>query len=271
MLTRLMLLRQHLPGVLPGVLIHPLPPACVSRIPLNDRSHPQVPDANGYSHAQATTGTGEGHYRQPADELGVRRRLCRRGRRAALGPRPGPRGRAALGVARHGRRAAVARRLRGRQGGGGDRDRDRRLRDSSAARYAAGRRPDHRGPGARAPAVRPAGLPRVPASPATGPASSRAAPWTFCPGSRTPATTSSSATATAWSASTTSLNRCGCSVREASSVFEGVFANGRTVDASPQPTEVIRLRELLRTVRESQDLVPSLLPVGDGLLCAVKR
>jgi predicted O-methyltransferase YrrM len=54
-------------------------------------------------------------------------------------------------------------------------------------------------------------------------------------------------------------------------VFEGVFANGRTVDSGPQPTEVIRLRELLRAVRESQELVSSLLPVGDGLLCAVKR
>lgn len=38
-----------------------------------------------------------------------------------------------------------------------------------------------------------------------------------------------------------------------------------------QPAEVLRLRELLRTVRESTTLVPSLLPVGDGLLCAVKR
>ncbi|MEU6810270.1 O-methyltransferase [Streptomyces sp. NPDC046831] len=54
-------------------------------------------------------------------------------------------------------------------------------------------------------------------------------------------------------------------------VFEGVFAHGRTVDSGPQPTEVLRLRELLRTLRESPDLVPSLLPVGDGLLCAVKR
>ncbi|MEU7181840.1 O-methyltransferase [Streptomyces celluloflavus] len=53
--------------------------------------------------------------------------------------------------------------------------------------------------------------------------------------------------------------------------FEGVFADGRTVDAAEQPTEVLRLRELLRSVRESTALVPSLLPVGDGLLCAVKR
>ncbi|MEU5901095.1 MULTISPECIES: O-methyltransferase [Streptomyces] len=53
--------------------------------------------------------------------------------------------------------------------------------------------------------------------------------------------------------------------------FEGVFADGRTVDSGPQPVEVLHLRDLLRTVRESPDLVPSLLPVGDGLLCAVKR
>ncbi|MCC9739566.1 O-methyltransferase [Streptomyces sp. MNU89] len=54
-------------------------------------------------------------------------------------------------------------------------------------------------------------------------------------------------------------------------VFEGVFAHGRTMDASAQPLEVQRLRELLRTVRESTVLLSSLLPVGDGLLCAVKR
>ncbi|NLU67304.1 O-methyltransferase [Streptomyces sp. HNM0574] len=53
--------------------------------------------------------------------------------------------------------------------------------------------------------------------------------------------------------------------------FEGVFADGRTVDDAAQPAEVRTLRELLRTVRESEALTPSLLPVGDGLLCAVKR
>ncbi|WP_435974193.1 O-methyltransferase [Streptomyces sp. Qhu_M48] len=53
--------------------------------------------------------------------------------------------------------------------------------------------------------------------------------------------------------------------------FEGVFADGRTVDSAAQPAEVQRIRELLRTVRESQELIPSLLPVGDGLLCAVRR
>ncbi|MFJ8926935.1 MULTISPECIES: O-methyltransferase [unclassified Streptomyces] len=54
-------------------------------------------------------------------------------------------------------------------------------------------------------------------------------------------------------------------------VFQGVLAEGRTVDAGPQPVEVLRQRELLRAVRESPELVASVLPVGDGLLCAVKR
>ncbi|WP_309052759.1 O-methyltransferase [Streptomyces sp.] len=53
--------------------------------------------------------------------------------------------------------------------------------------------------------------------------------------------------------------------------FEGAFADGRTVDSSAQPAEVQRVRELLRAVRESQELLPTLLPVGDGLLCAVRR
>ncbi|WP_282694173.1 O-methyltransferase [Streptomyces sp. CC208A] len=53
--------------------------------------------------------------------------------------------------------------------------------------------------------------------------------------------------------------------------FEGVFAEGRTVDSGAQPAEVQRVRELLRTVRESSQLLPTLLPVGDGLLCAVRR
>ncbi|MEU1653436.1 MULTISPECIES: O-methyltransferase [Streptomyces] len=53
--------------------------------------------------------------------------------------------------------------------------------------------------------------------------------------------------------------------------FEGVFADGRTVDSAAQPAEVLRVRELLRAVRESHELLPTLLPVGDGLLCAVRR
>lgn len=43
------------------------------------------------------------------------------------------------------------------------------------------------------------------------------------------------------------------------------------MDSAAQPAEVLRLRELLRTVRESQELQSTLLPVGDGLLCAMRR
>ncbi|MDB1086880.1 O-methyltransferase [Streptomyces sp. ACA25] len=53
--------------------------------------------------------------------------------------------------------------------------------------------------------------------------------------------------------------------------FAGVFADGRTVDSAAQPAEVLGLRELLWTIRESEELVPALLPVGDGLLCAVRK
>lgn len=53
--------------------------------------------------------------------------------------------------------------------------------------------------------------------------------------------------------------------------FEGLFADGRTFGPGPQPVEVSRLRDLSRVVREHPDLIPSLLPVGDGLLCAVVR
>ncbi|MFD3805747.1 O-methyltransferase [Streptomyces sp. NPDC058611] len=53
--------------------------------------------------------------------------------------------------------------------------------------------------------------------------------------------------------------------------FEGVFSDGRTVDSAAQPVEVLRVRELLRSVRESPALEAALLPVGDGLLCAVRR
>jgi predicted O-methyltransferase YrrM len=53
--------------------------------------------------------------------------------------------------------------------------------------------------------------------------------------------------------------------------FAGVFADGRTVESAAQPAEVLILRELLRSLRESDQLIPALLPVGDGLLCAARR
>ena len=116
-----------------------------------------------------------------------------------------------------------------------------------------------------------AGVPRRRVRRAIGPASSRAAPSTYCRGSRTADTTWSSATATGWSAWTTSLNRCACCDP---AVWSASRVSSRTAARStrrPQPAEVLRLRELLRAVRESQELMATLLPVGDGLLCAVRR
>jgi predicted O-methyltransferase YrrM len=53
--------------------------------------------------------------------------------------------------------------------------------------------------------------------------------------------------------------------------FEGTFAEGRTMDAAHQEPEVLRLRELMRSVRDDAALAPVLLPTDDGLLCAVRR
>ena len=45
----------------------------------------------------------------------------------------------------------------------------------------------------------------------------------------------------------------------------------RTADGSNIDPETEAIREALNAVRDNEDLVPSLLPVGDGLLVAVKR
>jgi predicted O-methyltransferase YrrM len=53
--------------------------------------------------------------------------------------------------------------------------------------------------------------------------------------------------------------------------FEGVFAEGRALDAAHHGPDLKALRELVLAIHESDALVPALLPTGDGLLCAVKR
>jgi predicted O-methyltransferase YrrM len=45
----------------------------------------------------------------------------------------------------------------------------------------------------------------------------------------------------------------------------------RTADGSNIDTETEAIRNALSAVKDNEDLVPSLLPVGDGLLVAVKR
>ncbi|MFG2906198.1 O-methyltransferase [Kitasatospora sp. NPDC048286] len=53
--------------------------------------------------------------------------------------------------------------------------------------------------------------------------------------------------------------------------FEGVFQEGRLAEPELQDPQTGAVRDLVRDVRESEDLLPALLPVSDGLLCAIKR
>ncbi|MBV6700822.1 class I SAM-dependent methyltransferase [Kitasatospora aureofaciens] len=53
--------------------------------------------------------------------------------------------------------------------------------------------------------------------------------------------------------------------------FEGVFQEGRLAEPELQDPQTHAVRNLVQDVRESEALLPALLPVSDGLLCAVKR
>jgi predicted O-methyltransferase YrrM len=54
-------------------------------------------------------------------------------------------------------------------------------------------------------------------------------------------------------------------------LFDNALARGRVADPGSSEPEVIAVRELCEQVRMDDRLVPLLLPVGDGLLAAVKR
>jgi predicted O-methyltransferase YrrM len=51
----------------------------------------------------------------------------------------------------------------------------------------------------------------------------------------------------------------------------GALAAGRIGDPAARDPATVALRELTRALREAEEWVPALLPVGDGLLAAVKR
>ena len=53
--------------------------------------------------------------------------------------------------------------------------------------------------------------------------------------------------------------------------FDNALWHGRVPDNSARDPETVAVRELLRTVREDERLLPLLLPSGDGLLAAVIR
>ena len=53
--------------------------------------------------------------------------------------------------------------------------------------------------------------------------------------------------------------------------FDNALWHGRVPDNSARDPETVAVRELLKTVREDERLLPLLLPSGDGLLAAVVR
>jgi predicted O-methyltransferase YrrM len=53
--------------------------------------------------------------------------------------------------------------------------------------------------------------------------------------------------------------------------FDNALRGGRVADPSRDDSGTVAIRELAEQVRQDERLVPVLLPVGDGLLAAVKR
>jgi predicted O-methyltransferase YrrM len=51
----------------------------------------------------------------------------------------------------------------------------------------------------------------------------------------------------------------------------GALAGGRIADPAARDAETAAVREMVKALREAEEWVPALLPVGDGLLAAVKR
>jgi predicted O-methyltransferase YrrM len=54
-------------------------------------------------------------------------------------------------------------------------------------------------------------------------------------------------------------------------VLDDVLRAGRIADPAAGDAATVAVREVARQVREDERLVPVLLPVGDGLLCALRR
>ena len=54
-------------------------------------------------------------------------------------------------------------------------------------------------------------------------------------------------------------------------VFDNALWHDRVADPAQRDAETVAIRELGRSIADNEDLVPVLLPVGDGLLLAQKR
>jgi predicted O-methyltransferase YrrM len=53
-------------------------------------------------------------------------------------------------------------------------------------------------------------------------------------------------------------------------VVNGALAGGRIGDPAARDPDTVTIRETLKTVRESEDWIPALIPAGGGLLAAVR-
>jgi predicted O-methyltransferase YrrM len=53
--------------------------------------------------------------------------------------------------------------------------------------------------------------------------------------------------------------------------FDNVLWHGRVVDTAHRDADTTAMREVARTVRDDERLVPVILPLGDGLLVAAKK
>jgi predicted O-methyltransferase YrrM len=54
-------------------------------------------------------------------------------------------------------------------------------------------------------------------------------------------------------------------------VFAGALGRGRVGESSARDPETVALRDVTKAVREHEQLVPTLIPLGEGLLAAVHR
>lgn len=54
-------------------------------------------------------------------------------------------------------------------------------------------------------------------------------------------------------------------------VCHGLLADGRIADRTARDPQTVAWREISRAVREDEDLLPAVLPIGAGLLVATKR
>jgi predicted O-methyltransferase YrrM len=54
-------------------------------------------------------------------------------------------------------------------------------------------------------------------------------------------------------------------------VLDGALAGGRVGDPAARDPQTIAVREVVKAIREAPEWTPALLPIGEGLLCVVKR